>query len=387
MPGPPSRRWWRSLALLALALVVSLVAGCASFPDSGPRDWREKPEDGGPLAAPPRIPEQAPEQGEPGRPPPAPPGGAAPSGCVDPDPQVVATCLEPVGALVVLPGGEAALVGERSTGRILRVQKDKPAELINTVPVDAAGGGLSGLVLSPSYGEDRLLYAYVATGGDHRVVRIAGGDPPTPVLTGIPRVAGGGALGVDKDGFLLVATAADGPAPAATSLAGKLLRVDTFGRPARDNPIPGSPVYASGLRSPGGVCTSVDNGTVWVTDRTPERDLLHRILPGPLGPPAWTWPDRPGVTGCAAPPGAVVVGERNASALYLLRSSGPGTFTGTPQTLLAGVYGRLGPTVLASDGLIWLGTVNKGGGGPVAGSDDRVIRIQPPSGGGGSGPE
>jgi hypothetical protein len=30
---------------------------------------------------------------------------------------------------------------------------------------------------------------------------------------------------------------------------------------------------------------------------------------------------------------------------------------------------------------LWLGTVNKGGGRTVA-SDDRVIRIQPPSGGG-----
>ena len=295
-----------------------------------------------------------------------------------------------MGALGVLPDGQSALVAERATGRILRVQKDKPAELISKGAVDASGGGLSGLVLSPSYGEDRLLYAYAATGTDHRVLRIAGGDPPTPVLTGIPRSQGnsGGTLGVDKDGYLLIATAAEGPAPAPTSLAGKLLRVDTFGRPAKDNPVAGSPVYASGLRSPGGICTSVDDGTVWVTDRATERDVLHRIVPGALGPPAWTWPDRPGVTGCAAPKGAVLVTENAAAALFMLRTGGPGTFTGTPRTMLAGVYGRLGPTVLASDGLIWLGTVNKRGGGPVSPSDDRVIRLLIPAGGaGGAGPE
>jgi len=80
-------------------------------------------------------------------------------------------------------------------------------------------------------------------------------------------------------------------------------------------------------------------------------------------------------------------GGRGSSALFLLRSTTPGSFTGTPQTLLAGVYGRLGPASLAPDGLIWLGTANKGAGGPTAPSDDRAIRIQPPAGGSGSGPD
>jgi hypothetical protein len=49
--------------------------------------------------------------------------------------------------------------------------------------------------------------------------------------------------------------------------------------------------------------------------------------------------------------------------------------------MLTGVYGRLDAVAPAPDGLLWLGTVNKDGGKPVP-SDDRVIRIQPPSGGG-----
>lgn len=373
-------RWLTLLSSVAVALVVALLAGCASFPDTGPRQWRDKPEGGGPLAAPPRVPDEAPQSTPPQ--PPAQPGQPTPNGCVDPDPQVVATCLSPLSAIAVLPDPESALVAERATGRILRVRKGKEPEVVATVPVDPAGGGLIGLVLSPSYMDDQLLYAYAATPTDHRVLRISPGDPPVPILTGIPRTGDdSGALGVGKDGALLVATGGSG------ALGGKLLRIDTFGHPFKDNPDPHSPVYSSGLHAPSGLCTAVDSGTVWATDHLPERDVLQRITPGPLGDPAWSWPDRPGVAGCVAPPGALAIAERGASALFLLRLSSPVAFTGTPQQALAGTYGRLGPTALAPDGLIWLGTTNKGGGGPVVSSDDRAIRIQPPSGGGGSGPD
>ncbi|MDT7656545.1 MAG: hypothetical protein QOF38_1260, partial [Pseudonocardiales bacterium] len=176
---PAARARWRGLLpVLALALVfITVLGGCASFPDNGPKQWRDKVEGGGPLAAPPRVPDKPPDSEQP--PPPAPPGqGAGPNGCVDPDPQVVATCLDPISAVAVLPDAQSALVAERSTGRVLRVQKGKDPELIATIGVDAAGGGLLGLVLSPSYREDQLLYAYAATGTDHRVLRIAQGDPP-----------------------------------------------------------------------------------------------------------------------------------------------------------------------------------------------------------------
>ena len=60
-------------------------------------------------------------------------------------------------------------------------------------------GGLTGLVLSPGYSEDQLVYAYVSTPSDNRVVRIASGEPPEPVLVGIPHgpTNNGGALGRD----------------------------------------------------------------------------------------------------------------------------------------------------------------------------------------------
>ena len=141
-------------------------------------------------------------------------------------------------------------------------------------------------------------------------------------------------------------------------------------------------MHSSGLRAPGGMCIERGTETIWLTDRLADRDVLHRVVAGPLGTPAWSWPDRPGAAGCVAGAGLLAVAQSRAAALYVLRPGVGGAFTGQPETMLAGVYGRLSPAWLGPDGLLWLGTVNKGGGGNVVSSDDRVIRIQPPVGGG-----
>src|SRR5690606_23232970 len=96
-------------------------------------------------------------------------------------------------------------------------------------------------------------------GEDNRVVRIAAGDSPKPVLTGIPKGPdhNSGSILEDGKGALLVATGNAGSAERAkdrASLAGKVLRIDGFGAPAPDNPDPASPVISSGLSAPGGLC-------------------------------------------------------------------------------------------------------------------------------------
>lgn len=370
----------RAVAAAALALAL---AGCATFPDDGPRDWREKTESAGELGGPPVVPEQE----EPSRPPEPEPDGdpsaaPTPSGCVDPDPQVVATCLAPVAAIAVLPDARTALVAERG-GRVLRVQRGVAPAVVTTVPVDTAGGGgLTGLVLSPGYAEDRLVYAYATTATDNRVLRLAPGEDPEPVLVGIPRGPrdNAGALSTDGRNALLVATGSAGTAPDAASLAGKLLRIDTLGRPAPGNPDPASPVYSSGLQEPGGVC--VGGGAIWVTDHTRTRDVLYRAGPGPLGEPGWTWPDRPGVGACVAQQGLLLVALAGGRSVFVLRPDPEtGAFTGDPETILPNRYGRLTAAAGAPDGLLWVGTANRGAGKAVP-SDDRVIRIQPPAGGG-----
>lgn len=371
--------------VLAAGLLAVTLAGCATFPDDRPRAWQERLEGAGELGGIPRVPDSAdprrpPESGE-EAPPTAP---VNPSPCEDPDPLVIETCLDPVGAIAVLPDGVSALVGERATGRVLRVEQGTDPQLVATVPVDPSGdGGLTGLVLSPTYAEDRLVYAYATTAADNRVLLIATGEAPKPVLTGIPRgvVNNGGALGVDVDGSLLVATGdAGGTDPG--SLAGKLLRIDTRGRPAAGNPDPTSPILSSGLTAPGGICVDVVTTAAWITDRAGTQDVLHRVVPGALGPPAWSWPDRPGVGGCAVQQEVVSVTQSGTAAMFLLRTDPGGAFIAT-ETVLQDEYGRLGPATLAPDGLIWVGTLNKNGGTPVA-SDDRVVRLPPFAAGGAS---
>jgi glucose/sorbosone dehydrogenase len=394
-PGPV--RAVRAAAAALLVVLALLAAGCARFPDASSQPWRDNPEIG-----PEKVPSpQSPPPSEP--PPPAapPPGGPgpAPSPCVDPDPQVVATCLGPVSAVVTLPGGAAALVAERTTGRVLRVAPDTPPQVVATVPVDDTGdGGLTGLALSPTYAEDQLIYAYATTATGNTVLRIAQGDVPKPVLSGIPRGPSSGnrgAIGVEPTGTLLVATGDAGDAAAAAaprSLAGKLLRIDPFGRPAPGDPDPTSPVIGSGLHSPGDVCPDVASNTTWVTDRAGTRDVLLGVRPGsaPGGDaaaaPAWTWPDRPGVDGCAAGGGSLLVGLSGAKAMYALKPTAEGRFVGAPEAVLQNAYGRISGADLASDGMLWIGTVNKDPGGAPGPTDDRVIRIRPPSGGG-SGPD
>lgn len=374
----------RSTAIGAVLTAVALVSGCADFPEQHTQDWREQPS---------LRPQAGPEPRVEGQEEPPPSGKRSssrpdqPEDCSDPDPAVIATCLDPVGAVAALPGGNSALVGERDTGRVLRVSDGKQPEEIARVQVDpTGGGGLTGLTLSPSYAEDGLAYAYVTTPTDNRVVRIAPGDPPDPILTGVPRGSSGnaGAITADGSNSLIVATGNAGSAEQAADrsvLAGKVLRIDPFGEPAEDNPDPTSPVISTGLSAPGGVCASNRDEAFWVTDRKADREVLHRITPGQREEaPAWSWNGHPGVSGCAAAGGTLIVALTEEAAVYTMRPGPQGTFTGEPQPALEDTYGRFSAAASGPNGLLWLGTSNKTGGEPVS-SDDRVIRVEPPSGG------
>lgn len=375
---------------------VLLTAGCATFPDQPSADsWRPQEQltpQGGPD---PQVPGET-QPGEPGT------GGGGtpteippPDGCKDYDPAVIATCLDTVAAVAAFPGDgqdPVALVGERRTGRILRVKHNTDPQLVATVPVDGStDGGLTGLALSPTYAEDQLVFAYITTATDNRVVRIAPGDVPKPVITGIPRGAtdNRGALAQDRTGALLLATGDAGNAQAAAdmnSLAGKVLRFDPSGAPAPGNP-KNALVVASGLRAPGGVCATVNGPGVWVTDRAANQDVLYRLELGKaMSAPAWTWPDRPGVAGCAALANGVNIVMSTAGNVQRLPIASDGSFSGKPDITLDKEegFGLLGGLDAVNEQVGVVGTVNKDGGKPVS-SDDRaaVIAITQGSGGGG----
>ncbi|MBO0840444.1 MAG: PQQ-dependent sugar dehydrogenase, partial [Sciscionella sp.] len=221
-------------------------------------------------------------------------------------------------------------------------------------------------------------------------MRFASGSPPTPVLTGIPRGRSGnrGALATDPSGALLVVTGDAGNPHAASdpkSLAGKVLRIDDQGKPAPGDPNASSPVVASGLIDPGGVCASTDGKTTWITDRTPTADVLYRLKLGqPLGSPAWRWPDRPGVSGCWVTASTVAVGTAVAGNVQTLTLNADGSFSTKPDISFAGKdgFGRISAMNAISDSAAFVGTSNKDGGKPVS-SDDRVAVIL--NSGGGSG--
>lgn len=392
-----TRRPMRLLA--AVAASGLLLSACAQFDDTAADANFEPAPELTPQRGPqPELPEAPGSSEEPGG-----PGGRdgnsgneeipPPDGCTDHDPAVIGTCMDTLVAVTALPpvnGQPAALAAERDTGRVMRVVKGRKPTTFAKLKVTASGdGGLTGLALSPTYQEDGLVFAYITTGTDNRVVRFSDGQKPRAILTGIPKGTSGnrGALAVDGSGALLVATGNAGDTKAAknpNSLAGKVLRIDTSGKAAEGNPKAGSRVVSSGLHTPGGICASSDGSEVWVTDRAPEADTIHLVESGkPLSTPVWKWKDKPGVAGCADADEGVSVAMSKDAGLHGLAVDENGSVTGKPDVSFDGEsgYGRLSGLDVYTPGLAVASTVNKDGGKPVS-SDDRVVLLPlNPSGG------
>lgn len=287
------------LAATVAACTVLSVAGCADFSEQdrtvSAGTFTEVPE----RQAPPPKPPQ-PEEDQQGGPPPTGP-------CVDPNPGVIATCLDTTSG--VRPAdmeGKTTYVAERTTGKIIISKRYGPQRVVATIPVDAGGdGGLIDFELSPTYQQDQMIYALITSDSDNRVVRIAPGDSVKPVLTGIPKGATGnmGSISFASQTELRVATGDAGdPAAAAnpTSLAGKIFSID----PNHPNPAP--KILASGLGSNVALCPDLSSGRLYVADSGPAGDRLQQVEPAGLRK-LWSWADRPGITGCAVADGTISV--------------------------------------------------------------------------------
>jgi hypothetical protein len=316
------------------------------------------------------------------------------------DPAVIAACLSAPTGLAPLPDGTSALVGERTTGRILRVAAGAKPVLVTTIKgLDAKGdGGLLGVAVSPSYVEDGLIYAYVTTATDNRVIRVAPGDIPKPIITGIPKGAtnNGGALAFTPAGVLYVGTGnAGSPAKAVDpgSLAGKLLRLDDFGKPAAGDPKSSSPVFASGFTQITAIC-QVPTGAMAALDHRPAADVL---LPAKStrnyatlhsGDAIWTWTaGEGGAAGCASSETVLANTSLVKQQLAGISMSTTGTFSGSPKILLGNKYGRLLTVQPGAKGALWMTTSNKDGHGKPTPADDRVILLPNAGAAGGDGPD
>lgn len=384
------RASWRAAAC---AVAAVLLAGCASGTES--RGWSPKP-DLPPAQAPdPGLPNQDPMPGPqvtPG------PGGTPTPGQTEPveDPQVMAKNLaSPIGLVLMADG--TALVGERTTGRIVKVQPvaGQPVEPVMTLDgLDASGdGGLLDLALSPTYDQDGLVLAYITTAADNRVVHFTVGGVATPVLTGIPKGAtgNGGRIAFDGAGNLLVATGTAGnPALAQdpASLAGKILRTDDLGRPIGTNPSPASPIWATGPAQVTGLCVDPLDGQAYATATAP--DAVYSVTAGAvLSGPAAAAPlaalpaDWPEAGGCAVGNLKLYVATLAGTSLIGSPTVGADALT-TFTPVLGETYGRLRTVVYAPDGALWLTTANYEPGGTPGPDDERVIRIMDAAGGGGT---
>ncbi len=335
-------------------------------------------------------------------------GGTTRSGPVEVEARVIATGLEAPWALAFLPDGQT-LVTERDSGRILSVDSAGNTEEVDRLPEEGRGeGGLLGLAPSPDYRNDRYLYAYYSTGGENRVVRFRPGEPPEPILTGIPVNAyhDGGRISFGPDGMLYVATG-DASVPSSSqdlsSLSGKILRLTPDGGVPADNPFPGNPVYSYGHRNVQGLAWDED-GQLYASEFGANAfDEVNRIeaggnygwpeVEGEGGEPEYIDPIAVFSTDEASPSGAEIPkdsaipqwdgdffmaalrGER----LWRLELGPDGSVT-EREELLRGEYGRLRHVAQAPDGSLWVLTNNRDGRGDPVPEDDRIIRLAPAEG-------
>ena len=331
-------------------------------------------------------------------PPPAIPG--------DPDaPQptvagTIATGLDVPWGLAFLPDG-SALVSERDTARIVQVASDGTVTDVGTVPgvTPTSEGGLLGLAVSPAYETDGLVFAYLTTAEDNRVVSMtyADGDlgAPRPLLTGIPRgeVHNGGRLVFGPDGMLYVSTGEIGNGELAQdpdSLGGKILRITPDGDPAPGNPDPDSPVWTLGHRNVQGLAFDAAGG-LWASEFGYETwDELNLIEAGQdygwpaaegeagiegLTDPLAQWrPEEASPSGLAYAAGSLWMAGLRGERLWQIPVDG-GEVIGEPQPFFLGDYGRLRTVAAAPDDSLWLTTSNTDGRGEPTPDDDRILRI------------
>lgn len=336
---------------------------------------------------------------------------------VDGIPDVVATIatgLATPWGVDFLPDGRA-VVTERDSARVLVVtspkigkeptkEQGKVVEVGRIPEVDPRGeAGLLGVAVSPAFATDKLLYFYVCTAEDNRIVRarLDEGElgEPEPILTGIPTgdIHDGGRLAFGADGYLYVSTGEGGREQLAQnrkSLAGKILRITTDGQPAPGNPF-NTAVWSWGHRNVQGLAFDAD-GSLWASEFGKDKaDELNRILPGANygwpkvegtgGPKRFTQPDLTWKTGVASPSGlayaggylwmAALQGER----LWRIKVAGGQVSDPTSyfDGATAGDYGRLRTIARAPDGRLWLTTSNEDGRGTPAPEDDRILLVEP----------
>ena len=209
----------------------------------------------------------------------------------------VVTGLSYPAAFTFAPNGRI-FYGERFTGRIRIYDPSNGSDtLFFTVPNLVATGerGLLGLAIAPGYPTVPFVYAYATqdVNGTNRnqILRIrdvSGSGTAMAVVwssdVAAASIHNGGRILFGPDAKLYAIRGEAGDRNNSQDLgndAGKLLRFNPVGTIPADNPFPGSPVWAFGIRNSYGFGFDPITGFLWEAENGPEcNDELNRIRKG-----------------------------------------------------------------------------------------------------------
>lgn len=205
--------------------------------------------------------------------------------------EVVSESLNFPTGLAAAPDGRLFISQLDGNIRVL-VDGELLAQPVLTLPTPNTGGeGILGIALDPDFSSNGFLYTFYTDPAvfQNQILRFKvrenRGLEPTLILGGLP-VGGhnGGKLVFDEDGELF-ASIGDVGRPELSqdinSLAGKILRITPDGGVPKDNPFPGSPVWALGFRNPFGLAIHPSSGVLYATENGPEcNDELNRVVAG-----------------------------------------------------------------------------------------------------------
>ncbi|MCE2498062.1 MAG: PQQ-dependent sugar dehydrogenase [Nitrosopumilaceae archaeon] len=342
-----------------------------------------------------------------------------------------------------LPDGTAIFTERGGTVSVIRDGLPEPEAVLSVAVGGGAEAGLLGVAVDPDFEDNGYVYLYytytdLLSPPYNRIERYtyydghdgSGGN----TATGLPRLGDahvildripasswhdGGRIQFGPDGMLYAATG-DAIVPElsqdASSLAGKILRMDRDGGVPTDNPWEGSLVYSMGHRNPQGMDWDRD-GRMIITEHGPSgrlgvgHDEINVIVKGGN----YGWPvvigdsiNNGGVGGGGgggtpyenpafhtggstwAPSGAefyesdvipewqgrYFVATLLGRTLQMVQVSPDGTVV--PHTpLFGGEFGRLRDVQTGPDGHLYVLTSNRDGRGAPAPEDDRILRIAP----------
>lgn len=294
----------------------------------------------------------------------------------------------------------------------LHIVDQSGAYVVNPISIEGVleigEGGLLGVAVDPDFSANGFIYLYFTYSGApdentlNRVVRYKlennAVSNRSVLVDAIPGASNhnGGRIAFGSDKYLYITTG-DAQVPSRAqdtkSLAGKILRVTTEGKPAPGNPF-GNEVYSYGHRNPQGLAWDAD-GNLWSTEHGRSGvisglDEVNLIESGKN----YGWPTiegtetgegmvtpviNSGATTTWAPAGAAIVKNKLYFAGLRGQSLYEATLNGTSATFdtahFANQYGRLRAVDVGPDGFLYVSTSNKDGRGSPTSNDDRIFRI------------